>query len=314
MVMDQQRLPDRVRNAISTFEGVSGLRHVAVTQKEHKVEKTSMSDTSLSQVAPEIEVAPEIDAAVLKTVDMMNQETEKNKPVQTVTRVKLPQCYGDKFAVIIDHVLTKEECDALIEMTENTDGLGYGTALLNVGGGRQIEDTSVRKGDRCIVDSYPLAHVIFERIRAHVPTTWKQKYSQSPWHLVGLNERLRFLKYGETDYFRPHFDGCYIRPGGQQRSFITLQLYLNDGFEGGQTTIFDTQESGEEVAVEPHPGRVLLFQHNILHEGTVLRSGHKYAVRTDIMYSTSSLERADENESRIRGMEDCNIQDDDDLL
>ena len=52
-----------------------------------------------------------------------------------------------------------------------------------------------------------------------------------------------------------------------------------------------------QVAVVPRAGRVLVFQHDILHEGSLLRclsptldpcrSGTKYAMRTDVMYSTA---------------------------
>ena len=39
--------------------------------------------------------------------------------------------------------------------------------------------------------------------------------------------RLRFLRYNPGQYFKPHFDGMYERTNGE-RSFITLQLYLNE--------------------------------------------------------------------------------------
>ena len=35
----------------------------------------------------------------------------------------------------------------------------------------------------------------------------------------------------------------------------------------------------------PEPGKVLIFQHNLFHEGSLLISGCKYAMRTDIMYT-----------------------------
>ena len=57
--------------------------------------------------------------------------------------------------------------------------------------------------------------------------------------VVGLNERLRFLKYNDGDFFLAHYDGAYERPDGSQRSKITLQLYLNGGFEGGETTFLE---------------------------------------------------------------------------
>ena len=39
------------------------------------------------------------------------------------------------------------------------------------------------------------------------------------------------------------------------------------------------------VDVVPEPGMVLLFQHNIYHEGALVTGGLKYAMRTDVMYS-----------------------------
>ena len=32
-------------------------------------------------------------------------------------------------------------------------------------------------------------------------------------------------------------------------------------------------------------GRVLIFQHDILHSGSELKKGRKYCVRTDVMFS-----------------------------
>ena len=95
----------------------------------------------------------------------------------------------------------------------------------------------------------------------------------------------------ETTYFRPHFDGTYTRPDNSERSYITIQLYLNEGFKGGNTTFLygKAQESWKfwekkDVGVVPKTGRVLVFQHDILHEGSLLEEGIKYSVRTDVMY------------------------------
>jgi predicted 2-oxoglutarate/Fe(II)-dependent dioxygenase YbiX len=113
----------------------------------------------------------------------------------------------------------------------------------------------------------------------------------APIEAVGLNERLRFLKYGPGDYFKPHTDGCYVRPDGKERSFVTLQLYLNSGtdlgdhkegdFVGGATTFLVDDTN---VPCVPRAGRVLIFQHNIRHEDSLINRGTKYVVRTDIMY------------------------------
>jgi hypothetical protein len=38
------------------------------------------------------------------------------------------------------------------------------------------------------------------------------------------------------------------------------------------------------VPCVPRTGMVLVFEHELLHEGSELRKGRKYTVRTDVMY------------------------------
>lgn len=196
----------------------------------------------------------------------------------SVTRedVSLPKDQKDRLAFVLHNVLSPEECKELIKETEEK---GYEQALLNVGGGHQILMTDVRNSDRCIIDSTEMADKIWQRIKSHIPEQWKG------CHVIGLNERLRFLRYDPGQYFKPHMDGSYIRDNGEQ-SFITLQVYLNEGFKGGGTT-FMSLGGAERVEVVPKTGSALIFQHNIYHEGSKLKKGRKYAVRTDVMYSPS---------------------------
>ena len=70
---------------------------------------------------------------------------------------------------------------------------------------------------------------------------------------------------------------------------MTLQLYLNEGFGGGETTFFPTGNENDKdakVPVVPRTGMGLLFEHHIMHEGSLLVEGIKYSVRTDVMYSS----------------------------
>jgi hypothetical protein len=133
-------------------------------------------------------------------------------------------------------------------------------------------------------DDPELAKELFERLKNHIPAEWKGNA------VAGFNERLRFLRYSPGDYFDQHYDGCYVRPDGSQRSFLTVMLYLNDGGEemvGGHTTFLNVKKGKGPlgpVSVMPKPGRVLIFQHDIMHEGSLVSSGHKYSMRTDIMY------------------------------
>ena len=113
----------------------------------------------------------------------------------TQTHLNIPWC-ADKLAFVLDNVYTEEECNNLIELTEKT---GYETALVNVGGGRQIMMTDVRNSERCIIDSEELAGELFKRIEKYLPQVFKNKHK-----IIGLNERLRFLRYDPGQYFLPH--------------------------------------------------------------------------------------------------------------
>jgi prolyl 4-hydroxylase len=54
-------------------------------------------------------------------------------------------------------------------------------------------------------------------------------------------------------------------------------IYLNDGFEGGDTE-FRTE------FVKPQAGMALVFPHRVAHQGSAIVRGTKYVLRTDVMY------------------------------
>ncbi len=163
-------------------------------------------------------------------------------------------------------------------------------------GGREKEMTDIRNSDRCIWDDHKEVRKIWKRIRPFIPETWKG------FRVQGLNERMRFLRYEPGQFFLPHCDGSYERENGE-RSYITFQAYLNDDFEGGATTFLrwhapsvgHNPEDREYEAV-PKTGSVLIFQHDMLHEGSVLKSGRKYAMRTDIMYAPPTRDDNDRDD------------------
>ena len=153
-----------------------------------------------------------------------------------------------RFAVVLHDVFTAEECQVLIDRSEKS---GYEEALVNIGGGAQIKNTEFRNSDRCIIDDPDLAGEIWRRVVGIlqgdprlIKASFRHFHGCKEVVAVGLNERLRFLKYDEGNYFRPHFDGCYIRGSeagsrAGERSLVTCQLYLNSGFVGGATRFVD---------------------------------------------------------------------------
>jgi predicted 2-oxoglutarate/Fe(II)-dependent dioxygenase YbiX len=204
--------------------------------------------------------------------------------------------HENPFAVVIHNVLTHEECQKWIEETEL---VGYGEALVNIGGGLQRKMTDVRNSSRCIVDDADRAAELWMRVKRFIPLNLITGYEQ-----VELNERLRFLRYDEGEYFAPHLDGNYRRERNHERagdkSFLTLQVYLNEGFEGGSTRFFHRSEDEVYHDVVPRTGSVLIFEHPILHSGERLERGRKYAIRTDVMFTrcpTAAVEASEAGEN-----------------
>ena len=100
-------------------------------------------------------------------------------------------------------------------------------------------------------------------------------------HVVGLNERLRFLRYNAGDFFAPHYDASFKRgteAGNRcgECSLLTMMLYLNEGFGGGTTSFVDEDNEQITVDVTPRTGMVLIFDHDIYHCGGLLQSDVKY--------------------------------------
>ncbi|KAI5803584.1 hypothetical protein DFH27DRAFT_652724 [Peziza echinospora] len=133
------------------------------------------------------------------------------------------------------------------------------------------------------------------------------------WRVTRLNERLRFLKYEAGDFFVAHTDGSYSThththtgstgpldrdptstppapPAPEERSFLTLQLYLHSTPDllGGATlfhpSLHDTSPE-HQVRVEAVPGRALVFQHRgMVHSGERVERGVKVTLRTEVLY------------------------------
>jgi len=123
--------------------------------------------------------------------------------------------------------------------------------------------------------------------RKNGPAARAQDEEQSVITSVGLNERMRFLKYKPGHFFAPHRDLRYVRgpdAGGRmgETSHITVQLYLNDKFKGGTTRFLSGARHHDVV---PRAGSALIFDHDILHEGSKVMGGVKYSVRTDVMFT-----------------------------
>ena len=69
-----------------------------------------------------------------------------------------------------------------------------------------------------------------------------------------------------------------------KRSFLTLMIYLDAPEKGGETNFLSPDDPSRVTAVAPATGVALAFEHQLLHEGALVRQGCKHAIRTDVMY------------------------------
>ena len=197
------------------------------------------------------------------------------------------------------NVLSPAECKAIIAAGE---GVGF------------LPDTPIREaGDISVLahNFYWIVDTAFHdklwsRMAPFVPTTVDGRVSR------GLNRRFRVYRYVPGAEYRCHIDGAWppsgIQPddtyvyddspvGMKQSSLFTFLLYLNDEFEGGETTFYmpaSAEGTLNAYPVRPVMGGVAVFPHGeargaLLHEGTSVRKGAKYIIRTDIEYDVEPL-------------------------
>lgn len=158
----------------------------------------------------------------------------------------LPE-YENCYAVVLDGVLTRTECQTLLKLaeasvprseSENTDhgnirdevgedivaipgqslgSLAWKPAMVNVGPGVELLDKEYRNSDRIIWDRAELIDRLWSRVcmdqtikedlkvvkmQKTRMVAQKQQSRDIIWNVTKLNERMRFLRYGEGQYFR----------------------------------------------------------------------------------------------------------------
>lgn len=204
-------------------------------------------------------------------------------------------------AFLLHNVLTPAECQQYIDISLS---MGYEPSPLTVLGGdyktsqRNERTKQIRDSWRVLWDAHALdCDVVNKRVVDHLPQQ-VTVFGGEEWNLkreAPVNERWRFNKYDIGQKFGPHFDAGFMRNINEQ-TLLTFIVYLNEGFEGGETVFFPGGITGtnpprrEEVRVVPKTGMALVFfqagQLNHRHEGAPHTSEdvQKFILRSDIAY------------------------------
>jgi len=180
-----------------------------------------------------------------------------------------------RFRHEVPNFLTKEECVGFIQFAETQ---GFEEALVNTKAKGQVMMKELRDNDRHIFQARDLATQLWGLMQGLVPA------EVHGWTAIGLNEQFRVYRYKDGQQFKTHPDGSFKRDE-TEHSKITVILYLNDEFEGGETEFVMPHE-----IVKPEAGKLLLFSHGQLHKGNPVPEGTKYVIRTDVMYKNFDIE------------------------
>ncbi len=166
----------------------------------------------------------------------------------------------------IDNFWTKDQCDTFIKRSED---IGYSPATVHTENGPRLLDF-VRNNNRVMFKDVALAQSLWKTIEPVAPDAIGNSIPN------GVNELFRFYRYEPGQMFKKHRDNSFIR-NSHEASYYTFMIYLNDDFEGGETSF-------GKMIIKPKTGTALFFYHYLEHEGTEVLKGVKYVLRTDIMF------------------------------
>ncbi|GAM27865.1 hypothetical protein SAMD00019534_110410, partial [Acytostelium subglobosum LB1] len=200
-----------------------------------------------------------------------------------------------KTAFVLDHVLSPSECKYIIDKGEE---IGFDNL--------KFYKTQYRGNVRIMVSSHSLSATVFERIKQYLPDnlniSLKYDSINGKWKLHEVNEMWRLCKYNLGGAFAPHLDGNFVRDS-DNRSYLTFMIYLSEGIDGGATRFLEQHSHKVVASVQPKVGSVLVFQHDMWHDGETVNAGLKYIMRTDVMYrrvDTTRTAQEQLNEQKAR--------------
>ena len=174
------------------------------------------------------------------------------------------------FVYQIDNLLTPDECKKYMNMFKEKD------LIENI-------DDKHRKYHRIQFDDKELADKLYQKIKLHLSKKIKKI-------AAGMNEHIRLSMYDPKQFFGIHKDGINFDKNNKNRmSYATLNIFLNDDFEGGSTTFYEKDKSTVKFVCKPKMGSGAFFYSQQFHEGNKIISGKKYLLRTDLMVNHQTV-------------------------
>ena len=196
--------------------------------------------------------------SLVRDMDLSPDGNPVVEPVAMVERESTPR------VVLFPDLLSMAECEYLAEAA---DPLFEPAHTVEEYTGRQILNP-IRTSDTAVfpwVGENPAVHALNRRMAAASKTDVMQ------------GEPLQILRYRPGQEYKPHTDAI---PGLKNQRIMTMLVYLNDDFEGGETSFPDAG-----LTIRPKRGEGLLFTNvdaggnpdpSVLHAGLPVTSGVKF--------------------------------------
>lgn len=181
------------------------------------------------------------------------------------------------FYVEQDNVLSIDECNRLIALGH---AQGFEAAKVQFYG-EQRTLNNIRNNSRIEFDDLHLSQSLTILLKEQLGKLFPDKMGEHVFEKAGSH--FRMYAYEPGQYFKPHKDGHDKRDGLE--SLVTVLFYLNDT-EGGETVLMPDGFKNKDtwVTIAPTTGKVLMFAHDVFHEGKEVTQGYKYVLRTDLYY------------------------------
>ncbi len=228
--------------------------------------------------------------------------------VEDLSKELIPVVGAPKFCAMIYNVLSPEECAQLIRRAkmEQFDEFSYSRRSTE---GEAPNVSSCCK--RCRLGDSDLAGALLARISdALKGTQLEGAFHSRPsieddYEVIGegvadgsimkgkragvsvtrITEQFNVIRYDVGEFFAPHRDTTFRT--GTEVSRLTLQVFLNDKFSGGTTSI---RQGKNFFDLKTKTGSVLLMDQELRREECYVVSGKKYVIRADVMYDECKVD------------------------
>eukprot|EP00729_Bicosta_minor_P019479 gene19479-19532_t len=189
---------------------------------------------------------------------------------------------AERHAHAITALLSVKEVSELGRIIE---AVGYRAVVPEIK--QNLSQKLTRTHKLCLLHDPDLATWLWQRLQQCKPLVVPPDMQdrECHWVPVGINPCIKFNQYEEGQVFGPHTDAVFESRTAHERTFITVLVYLNAGFEGGHTNFLRSRNGPVVVSVAPVSGSGLVFQHDMLHEATE-PSGqpNKMVMQADILF------------------------------